>query len=91
MVAWTDVREFRDHWTWRPDWTADRPRLLWYLTFEDAPQLRSAVEPAAGPLKEAGTDIVAPDWLHLTVADVGFADELPAPSSGQRATRSGGS
>ena len=28
-----------DHWGWRPDWQAERPCLMWYLTFEDQPEL----------------------------------------------------
>lgn len=73
---WPDVGGFRDHWRWRPDWTPDRPRVLWYLTFEDAARLGSAVEPYEAALRAAGADVVPPQWLHLTVTDVGFADAI---------------
>lgn len=75
-ARWPQVARFRDHWTWRPDWTAHRPRLLWYLTFEDAPDLRAAAAPSREALLAAGADVVPPEWLHLTVTDVGFYDEL---------------
>lgn len=75
-ARWPKVPRFRDHWKWRPDWTASRPRLLWYLTFEDAPDLRAAAAPSREALLAAGADVVPPEWLHLTVTDVGFCDEL---------------
>ena len=73
---WPVVRGFKDHWTWRPDWTSTRPRLLWYLTFEDQPDVSAAAAPAAGVLRDTGADVVPPEWLHLTVTDIGFADEI---------------
>lgn len=71
-----EVHEIRDHWTWLPDWTAHRPRLLWYLTFEETPDVRAAAAPSSEVLRASGADVVPPEWLHLTVSDVGFIDEL---------------
>jgi len=73
---WPAVQGFTDHWTWRPDWTPERPRVLWYLTFQEEPHLRDAAAPWARPLAEAGADVVPSAWLHLTLSDVGFVDEV---------------
>src|SRR4051812_5589617 len=73
---WPAVRGFKDHWSWRPDWTASRPRWLWYLTFEHQPDVSAAAAPAAESLRATGADVVPPEWLHLTVTDIGFADEV---------------
>lgn len=75
-AEWPEVGSFRDHWRWRPDWTATRPRVLWYLTFGDAAELRSTVAEPEAALRAAGADVIPPEWLHLTVTDVGFADEI---------------
>jgi len=67
----------RDHWQWRPEWAVDRPCLLWYLTFENQPRLWQAAEELQSRLHEARTvDPVPPQWLHLTLEDVAFVDEL---------------
>lgn len=66
-----------DHWQWRPEWTVERPCLLWYLTFENQPRLRRMVETLHARL--AGVpevDAVPAPWLHLTVEDVAFVDEI---------------
>ena len=69
--------ELRDHWAWRPEWTAERTCLYWYLTFP-GDQLRTAL--GDGVLQAAaGTgwlDAVPPEWYHVTVTDVGFTDAL---------------
>ena len=75
-VDWPEVDSFRDHWSWRPEWTATRPRVLWYLTFRDALALHSVLATAEKTLRAAGADVIPPQWLHLTLTDVGFADEL---------------
>jgi 2'-5' RNA ligase len=67
---------FTDHWTWRPEWTASRPRLLWYLTFEHAPDVAAAALPISETLGACQVDVVPSRWLHLTVTDIGFADEI---------------
>jgi 2'-5' RNA ligase len=69
--------ELRDHWQWRPEWAIDRPCLLWYLTFENQPRLWQLAEELQGPVRNARTvDPVPPAWLHLTLEDVAFVDEL---------------
>lgn len=75
-VDWPTVLKFSDHWTWRPDWTANRPRVLWYLTFADDPAVAASVASTVRALKGAGADVVPPPWLHLTLTDIGFADEI---------------
>lgn len=75
-APWPKVTAFRNHWEWRPDWTSNRPRLLWYLTFEDAPDLHDAAAPSCEVLRASGADVVPPEWFHLTVTDVGYHDQL---------------
>jgi 2'-5' RNA ligase len=71
------VHRLRDHATWRPDWAVGRPRLLWYLTLEDQPALAEWVTLAHERLRGVPVlDLVPPAWLHLTLDDVGFPDEL---------------
>jgi 2'-5' RNA ligase len=65
------------HRNWRTDWTAERTCLYWYLTFEDQPGLRSLFEEVEDDLRQvASIDVVPPSWLHLTLLEVGFADEV---------------
>jgi 2'-5' RNA ligase len=69
--------ELVDHSAWRPEWTSDRTCFYWYLTFR-GDQLVSALgeevlQAAAGT---GWLDAVPPQWSHVTVADIGFADEL---------------
>jgi len=78
MMSRPQAEDITDHWAWRPEWTPHRPRLLWYLTFEQAPDVEAAAVPCTDVLWESGADIVPPEWLHLTVNHVGFADELDA-------------
>ncbi len=66
-----------DHGAWRPEWTSSRPRLLWYLTFEDQPQVARGFRRTMAALRRIGCVHVVPEpWLHLTVAHIGFADEV---------------
>lgn len=75
---WPVVDELREHARWRPDWTNDRPRLLWYITFRDHPQLAERCQEAEAGLRHlAAVNAVPPRWLHLTLDDVGFVDEVP--------------
>ncbi len=65
------------HWQWRPEWVVDRACLLWYLTFESQPDLSRRAEQVRACLGDvASVDVVPPAWLHLTLDDVGFADEV---------------
>lgn len=66
-----------DHWAWRPEWTPERTCLYWYLT-PDSEQLAAALDeqlPAA-VRRTDWLDVVPAQWWHVTVADVGFEDEL---------------
>ncbi len=78
--------ELTEHWLWRPEWTAERTCLYWYLTYR-GDQLVAAL---GDEVLEAAADVswldaVPPEWCHVTVADVGFTDEL-SPSDVDRVT-----
>jgi 2'-5' RNA ligase len=74
---WPNVEELLDHWTWyRPEWTGGRERLLWYLTFEERPEVGARAAEAEAALGACALDVVPTRWLHLTLADVGFADTV---------------
>lgn len=76
-LAAEDITGLEDHWRWRPEWATDRPCLWWYLTFEGQPALRwlsDRVRPFLDGM--SSVDAVPPQWLHLTVQDVGFVDEV---------------
>lgn len=67
----------RDHWQWRPEWASDRPCLLWYLTFPHQAALWRLAERVHARVHGVRTvDVVPLQWLHLTLDDVGFVDEL---------------
>jgi hypothetical protein len=66
----------RDHRRWRPDWTAGRVSLLWYLTFEGQTLLQDWQDAARGLLDGRCLDVVPTPWLHLTVTDLGFVEDL---------------
>jgi 2'-5' RNA ligase len=73
----TSVTPLFDHSTWRPEWGSERPRYWWYLTFEHEAKLRHVVSTLQDALRHV--DAVEPiplRWLHLTVQDIGFVDEL---------------
>jgi 2'-5' RNA ligase len=73
----SDVSLLRDHWQWLPEWVVDRVCLLWYLTFESQPELARQAEQVQACLGDVAlVDVVPAPWLHLTLDDVGFADEL---------------
>jgi hypothetical protein len=67
----------RDHWAWRPEWTPDRTCLYWYLTFRRE-DIGAAIDESMLQLVRdtAWLDAVPLEWCHVTVADVGFTDEL---------------
>ena len=75
----SDTSRLGEHWRWRPDWRRDRACLWWYLTFEDAPAVRGLAQRAQDLIGRAPQlDLIPSPWLHLTLLEVGFADELPA-------------
>jgi 2'-5' RNA ligase len=68
----------RNHWDWRPEWTPDRACLMWYLTFENQPELTALVTALQSPLTGIpALDLVPPAWVHLTVDQVGYVDSVP--------------
>jgi 2'-5' RNA ligase len=71
------ARELRDHWVWRPEWTPERTCLYWYLTFRPE-EITTAIGKGAFQLvrRVSWLDPVPVQWCHVTVADVGFTDEL---------------
>jgi 2'-5' RNA ligase len=76
-AVWPAVEVFDDHRQWRPEWTVDRTCLYWYLTFTDQPDVASLAQRAGGDLgTHEAIDPVPPPWLHLTLCDVGFLDEV---------------
>ncbi len=76
-TVWPEVETFQDHSTWRPDWTPERICLYWYLTFEDQPEAASVAARAAGNLSRLPVIYqVPPRWLHLTLCDIGFLDQI---------------
>ena len=75
----SDTSRLGEHWRWRPDWRRERACLWWYLTFEDAPAVRGVAQRAQDLIGRAPQlDLIPSPWLHLTLLEVGFADELPA-------------
>ena len=70
--------QLRDHWTvWRPEWTAERTCLYWYLTFTEG-QLNQVKDEETRDVvaRTDWLDPVPPAWSHVTVCDVGFAEDL---------------
>lgn len=65
------------HWDWRPEWAEERPCWFWYLTF-DPGTIEQAVarDDLARVRATPWLDEVPDRWLHLTVCEVGYADEL---------------
>jgi 2'-5' RNA ligase len=73
------LEDVDDHWGWRPDWAHDRACLWWYLTFEDHPQVAAGTEKLRRSLADQpALDPVPAPWLHMTLCEVAFADQLPA-------------
>jgi 2'-5' RNA ligase len=74
------TEDLDDHWqVWRPEWTPERPCLYWYLTFSPdqlVPAIGADLLRAVG--RSGWLDAVPAEWCHVTVAEVGFTDELGA-------------
>jgi len=69
--------KWQPHWDWRPEWTPDRPGVWWYLTFEGTPEVAEIADRLRPFLVGfPALDVVPPTWLHSTVCEVGYADEL---------------
>jgi 2'-5' RNA ligase len=79
-----------EHWRWRPEWHQDRACLWWYLTFEGDPAVGDHARRVQGLLDRAPQlDLIPSPWLHLTLVEVGYADEVSATTVDRvvRATR----
>jgi 2'-5' RNA ligase len=88
--AYPPAARLAEHWRWRPDWHQDRACLWWYLTFEGDPAVGDLARRVQGLLDRAPQlDLIPSPWLHLTLVEVGFADEVSATTVDRvvRATR----
>jgi 2'-5' RNA ligase len=69
----------RNHWWWRPGWSAGRHFYACHMTMDDQPQLRDLVADYQQALTNMpGIDLIPPQWLHLTMQGIGFTDEIDA-------------
>ncbi len=73
----------RDHWWWRPGWHVGRRAYTFHITFDDdtavdgiAELRRLASEYQRALTTLPGLDMVPLRWLHLTMQNVGFTDEV---------------
>lgn len=67
-----------DHWSWRPDWTAERSDWWWYAPFGADPTVRQLARAAQAAIRpDAPVDRVPSHWLHLSLAEVGYVADLP--------------
>jgi 2'-5' RNA ligase len=72
-----DAAQMRDHWWLRPGWQPGTRMLAWHLTFEGESALHTRAQEAQRALAGFDTlDPVPPEWLHLSLADFGAADEV---------------
>jgi 2'-5' RNA ligase len=67
----------RDHWWWRPGWKTGRSFYTFHVTFADQPGAQRLVADYAPVLEKLPQlDPVPSRWLHLTLQDIGFTDEV---------------
>ena len=72
----------RNHWWWRPGWRVGRRAYTFHITFDEttvdgAPRLhRLAADYQSRLAGMSGLDLVPLKWLHLTMQNVGFTDEV---------------
>lgn len=72
-----DAAQMRDHWWLRPGWLPDTRMLAWHLTFEGVAALHLRARQAQRALSGiAALDPVPPEWLHLSLADFGAAEDV---------------
>lgn len=76
-VVWPSFDRLMSHWEWRPEWRPERPCLYWYLTF-DTDEVCDEIDPRAVDMVRSADwlDPVPMRWVHVTLCDVGFVDEL---------------
>lgn len=77
VIAGQGVIQTRNHWWWRPGWAVGTRYYAWHLTFEHCHELhllaaRLRVALARHPVQ----DVVPDGGLHLTMAGVGFVDDV---------------
>lgn len=71
------ARTLRNHWMWRPGWRPDRACLWWYLTFGDQAEVVGLSERFGAAMRDCDpVDVVLPRWLHLTLREVGYVEEV---------------
>jgi 2'-5' RNA ligase len=72
------IKQVRDHWYWRPNWRPGRSFYTWHIVFPNDPVLLD-LHAEYQRLVEAlpGITPVSPQWLHLTMQGIGFADKVP--------------
>jgi 2'-5' RNA ligase len=75
-ASWPATKNLRNHWHWRPEWGPGRVCVYWYLTFGQG--LADVLDPSglAAVQRADWLDAVPSRWLHVTLCDVGFTDEL---------------
>jgi len=73
-----------DHWWWRPGWRPGRRGYTFHITFNDADGAvvgatelhRLAAQYADRLFGMEGLNVVPVEWIHLTIQNVGFTDEV---------------
>ena len=71
------VSGIRNHWWWRPGMRPGRRVDTFYVTFDGLTAVRELAESARRRLSALpGLDLVPDQWLHLTMQEVGFSDEV---------------
>lgn len=73
--AFRSVSTMVNHWD-RPGWTPGRRSYHWFLTFPDAPDLTSTAAHLQDELARFQMDPIPADGLHITMAKLGFTDEV---------------
>jgi 2'-5' RNA ligase len=75
-MDWPATGRLNDHRTWRAEWTAERPCLYWYLIFDPTSWPQPVHRASAALGTYPWLDPIPVRWLHLTLTDVAFADEV---------------
>lgn len=73
--AFSRVPSLTDHWA-RPGWRTGRRSYHWLITFEEEPALAALARRCQQAIDHLALDPVPVDGLHLTLARLGFTDEL---------------
>ena len=73
--AFISLDQMTNHWS-RASWWPGRRAFYWYLTFDCNSELRSLTEQCQSAIEAPHFDLVPPGDLHMTIARIGFEDEL---------------